>query len=416
MSFPAPIALVLAFAAAATAQVATGDIAISGFSTTTFRVLAPGGSVTNYVTPGFQGSGLSQDVLFDRQSANAFLIGGAGFVGRATITGPGTSIYALLTANVGTAVSMAWDDAGQVVFVDSSIDQIRRLDPATGGVVDLSSGPQPWGSELASLAFHPPTGNVIAGDNGGIHRLTAGSSTGVPVTTGLGGVVSGLAFDPVTGDIIATVLTVNRVIRVDGSGTVTDVAPPGSVPGPNGLCVDQNGDFVTGGGTGQTYRVPRTGGTPVFLGSNGGPLNGLAVAGAGGYALPYGAACNALFGPSALAATGPFQVGATAITTSVNHAANAPGILILGLSRSNHLGVPLPFLLDPLLGTASCYANASLDVTIAGTAGPGAPAPLAFPLALLPAFAGQTFFAQHACLEPVPGLLSWSNGLQFRVP
>jgi hypothetical protein len=246
--------------------------------------------------------------------------------------------------------------------------------------------------------------------------LPAGSPTAVPVVGGLGGFVSGIVFDPVTGDVVATVLTVNRVVRVDGAGNVTDVAPPGSVPGPNALDVDRNGDFVTGGGTGQVYRVPRAGGAPVLLGNHSGPLNGVAVAGAGGFALPFGAPCAASNGPAELRASGPFLAGSTVTTSSVDHAASTPGILVLGLSRTSHLGIPLPFLLDPIFGTAGCFAHVSLDVTIGGITGPVAPATLSFAVPIPAPFAGQTLFAQHVVVEPVAGSMSWSNALMLRFP
>jgi hypothetical protein len=272
---------------------------------------------------------------------------------------------------------------------------------------------------LSASALDPVTGDVVLGGDGAIYRLANGTPTATPVVGSLGGFVSAIAFDPVTGEILATVLTVNRLIRVDGGGTVTNVAPPGSVPGPNALDVDENGDLVTGGGTGQVYRVPRAGGAPVFLASNTSPanaVNGLAVAGGGGHGLPFGQGCSGAAGVVSLTATGPFRVGATVTTTSTNHAPNALGVLILGLSRESHLGSPLPVLLDPLLGTAACFLHVSIDATVVGFSSGGSPATLAFAFPLTPPFAGQRFHAQHACFEPVPGFLSWSNGLLFRVP
>src|SRR5687768_5011223 len=209
----------------AAAQVGAGDIAISGFSSSTFGVLAAGGSFASYATGGFLGTGLSQTVLWDRTQPNAFLIGGSDFVGRATITGPGSVSYALVSSTVGLVVQMSWDDAGQIVFVDAASNQVRRLDPATGFVVDLSSGAQPWGTDATSGAWDPRNGDVVVGGSGAIYRLPAGSPTAVPVVSGLGGYVSGIAFDPVTGDIVATVLTANRVLRVDGAANVIDIAP-----------------------------------------------------------------------------------------------------------------------------------------------------------------------------------------------
>jgi hypothetical protein len=402
----------------APAQVQRGDIAITGFSSTAFGVLGAGNVVTGYTTPGFLGTGTSQCVLWDRQNTNAFLIGGFGFVGRATVLGPGVVVYGLVTANVGIASQLSWDGAG-VVVVDSGTNQLRRLDPVSGAVVDLSTGTQPWGADLSAGAFDPVRGDVVVGGNGAIWRFSLATGTATPLASSLGGYVSGIAFDPVTGDVVATVLTVNRVIRVDAGGLVTNVAPQGSVPGPNALDVDQNGDFVTGGGTGQVYRVPRGGGAPMFLASNTSPanaVNGLAVAGAGGYGIGYGPACSAQFGPAVLTASGPFLVNATIATSSSNHAAGALGVLALGLDRTSHLGLPLPFLVDGLFGTNGCHLNVALDVTFGGVAAASAPAALVFPIAIPPAFAGQQFFAQHVALEPVPGSLSFSNGLAIRIP
>lgn len=415
MNLTAPL-LVCFFSATVSAQVAIGDIAVTRFSTTTFAVIGAGASVTNYVTPGFLGTGTSQSILWDRANPNDFIVGGVGFVGRASITGPAAVGYALITSGIGTAAQMSWDDAGQIIVADSGTNQVRRLDPVTGLVTDVSIGTQPWGTSLSAGAWDPMTGDVVVGGDGALYRLANGSATGTLIVGGLGGFVSAVAFDPTTGEIVATVLTVNRLIRVDSLATVTNVAPPFSIPGPNGLDVDQNGDYVTGGGTGQVYRVPHAGGAPVFLANNPGPLNGIAVAGGGGFGIPFGQTCNGAAGPVSLTATGPFVVGSTVTTTSTNHEPFSLGVLILGISNTTYLGIPLPLLLDPLFGTAGCYANVSLDVTAAALTSGTSPATLAFAFALPPSFSGQRFYAQHVCFEPVAGGWSWSNGLAFRVP
>ena len=216
------------------AKVASCDIGATGFSTNVFGVIGAGATVTGYATPGFQGTGpaTSQAILWDPAHPNDFIVGGFGFVGRATITGPGAVAYALITNNVGIVSQMSWDGSGGIVIADSG-GQVRRLDPATGAVVDLSAGAQPWGTSLNAGAIDRASGDVVVGGNGALYRLANGSATGATIVGGLGGFVTGVAFDPVTGEIVATVLTVNRLIRVDRGGTVTDVAPPGSLPGPN---------------------------------------------------------------------------------------------------------------------------------------------------------------------------------------
>src|SRR5690606_24324366 len=79
--------------------------------------------------------------------------------------------------------------------------------------------------------------------------------------------VSGIAIDPVTFEPVATLLTVNRIVRIAANGSFTDLVPPGSVPGPNSIDVDPAGDFIVGACFGQTHRVPRAGGSPVLFGT-----------------------------------------------------------------------------------------------------------------------------------------------------
>lgn len=413
-------ALALVAAPFAAAQTAVGDIAITGFSSNVFGIFGGAGPVTGYTTGGFLGSGTSQTIVWDDANPTSFLLGGFGFIGRATILGPGSVSYTLLTTNVGIVSQLSFDAQRQIVFADSGIAQIRRLDPQTGTVVDVTTGSQPWGFDLNAGALDPLTGDYIAGGNGDLWRLPAGSSTAnaTPLATNLGGYVTGVAFDPVTGDVLATVLTANRVVRVDGTGAISDVAPPGSVPGPNALDIDENGDLVTGGGTGQVYRVPRSGGSPTFLVNNTSPfgaVNGVAVAFGGGYGRPFGSGCNASAGPATLRASGPFRSGSTVTTTSSGHAPNTLGVLVLGVSATTWQGLSLPLALDPLLGTSGCSLHVSGDVTVAGVASASNPASLSFAIPLPPTFAGQRFFAQHVGLEAVAGGLSWSNGLAFAI-
>jgi hypothetical protein len=264
------------------AQVNMGDIAlIDAFpaSSTTFHVLR-GNTLTAYVTPGFQGNGIALCVLWDPLHPNDFLIGGFGFVCRATITGPGTCNYVRLTNSVTWVQKMDWDTHGGVILFD--VPQLRWLDPASGAVVDLTTaGTQPGGM----------------GDVG--------------------------AVNPATGDV------------------------------------------VLGDGNGSLYR---------------------------------------------------FQRASTVITRSTNHAPNAPAVVILGLTNIAQGSTPLPFLLDPMLGTSGCRLYTSMDATVAALTAGGPAANMSFPLSITTAFAGHRFFVQHACFEPVAGGMSWSNGLAVRIP
>jgi hypothetical protein len=411
-SLHSPLALLFTLLplTATTAQVAIGDIATTRFSPSAFDILR-GGVATAYDTGGFQGTGSSLAVLWDPAQPNDFYVGGFDFLGRATITGAGTVTYTNLSTAVGIVVGMAWDPEHHVVFVDAMAGQVRRLDPSTGAIVDLSVGNQPWGFDANAGSVDPATGDAVVGGNGALYRLPRGATTATTIATGLGGYVSGVTFDPITGDVIATVLSSNRLVRVDATGAVSDLVP--AMSGPNGVTTDENGDFVVCGGTGQIWRVPRTGGSVTLIGGATAltPRNDLTVVGGGGGGFPYGQGCAGAGGLVALRAAGPFHPGVPIVTSSTNHATNALGVLVLGFSNTVHTGLPLPLSLDPMLGTAGCSLLASIDGNVLGVASGGT---LSFPVVLPQWFAGRTLFAQHACFEPVAGGLSWSNGLALR--
>ena len=84
--------------------------------------------------------------------------------------------------------------------------------------------------------------------------------------------MSGLAIDPFSLQVVATLLQVNRFVRIDSLGTLTNISPSGSMPGPNAVAIDQNGDFVVAASFGNTYRVANAGGSPVLIGTPSGIL------------------------------------------------------------------------------------------------------------------------------------------------
>jgi hypothetical protein len=69
-----------------------------------------------------------------------------------------------------------------------------------------------------------------------------------------------------------------------------------------------------------------------------------------------------------------------------------------------------------VVATLACNPPVSYDVGAAWCAVAGSPATLSLALSIPAAFAGQQFFVQHLCLEPVAGGLSFSNGLAVRIP
>jgi hypothetical protein len=139
--------------------------------------------------------------------------------------------------------------------------------------------------------------------------------------------------------------------------------------------------------------------------------------GRGGHAVPFGVACNGVGGPATLVANGSFAPGTNVLFESGNHAPNAIGLTIFGLSQTNHQGIPLPLLLDPIFGTSGCTLYTDLVATALALTSSTSPAVLSQPFGV-PAggWTGFGCYVQQACLEPVPGGWSWSNALRVQFP
>ena len=284
----AAIALALT-SSPAFAQVSLGDIAITQFSTSTFYTVDTNGMNEVAHNAGNFGSGTSQSILWDRFGTSDFIIGGFGFIGRATITATGVN-YSVLTNAIGTAAQMSFDPAGNIIVADAGADQIVSVDPTTGVVTPITTGAQPWGTSLNAGYYDPVSGDIFAGGNGSIWRVSAGVAITPAYATGwitaVNGFVGGITSDPGSpGDLIASLLTVNRVIRIDPQGNISDLVPPGTLTAPNTVTTDQNGDFIIAGSSGQVFRAPNPafgpGGPPTALPSlsNGSTISYAAVVG-----------------------------------------------------------------------------------------------------------------------------------------
>jgi hypothetical protein len=409
----------------ASAQVAVGDIAVTGLSDQQFSILDPvsGNSIpyplSNLIGPGI--SDWTQCIRWDAENPNDFYVGGNGFIGRITITGIGTSNYQLITNQVGIVSEVSIDDDGSLVCVDSTSDQVIRVDPSNGAITPITSGPQPWGSEANCGVLDPTTGDIWVGTNKQLYRIVGG--VGTPVlyssgwSTGGSAYCSGVAVDGVTGEVYITVLTAELVARVEPNGSLTNLAPPHSVKQPNGLAFDQNGDLVVCGGANllnTVDRVPRTGGTPTPLGQISGQFflaSGITVvlSTCPGEATVYGQGCagSGGFTPS-LTFTGCPAPGEAVSIDIANGLGGAPSVLFFGLGASaipmgggctlNTFPLLAPTISFPLFGAGAGNGVMSLPgVMPAGTSGL--------------TFTTQLFVADAA--SPIGA--SASNGLQITI-
>ncbi len=202
------------------------------------------------------------------------------------------------------------------------------------------------------------------------------------------------------------------------TGVATDPFP--GLGGPTGLqflCSHPDGRLLAGGGssTNSLFNVDLTTGTTTLIGVMGGATDLRGLEALGGHASPFGIGCNGASGPVSLTVTGNLRGNGNVLAVSTNHAPNALGAMVLGLSTTSHQGLPLPLSLDSILGTSGCTLYSSIDVSLIGFTSANAPSTLTFAFGLSPAAAGAIFHMQHACFEPVTGGLSWSNGVTLQI-
>lgn len=277
--------LLAVLCATVSAQPVAGTIGVTGFSTTQFSTIDPAGIVTQHGIGNFGGTGLasSQAILWDPNGPADFFVGGYGFVGRASFASA-TPTYTLLTNNVSEVAQMSIGPGGVVIVADGTTGQITSVDPATGVVTPLTSGPQPWGTDLNAGAFDLATGDMFVGGNGTIHVIPSGSTTPT-LFANAPGFVSGITFDPSNGDVVASFVSSQRVVRFDrATAAATQLVTPGSIQSPNSIAVDLAGDFIVGAFGGDVWRVPNAGGTATYLGTASGQgitASGVTVMGTG---------------------------------------------------------------------------------------------------------------------------------------
>jgi hypothetical protein len=291
-------------------------------------------------------------------------------------------------------------NTGAATIVHSNVIDIRGMASAGGTMM--------WG-------IH----NTVAGSISSIDDLVLiDMATGAITTIGSTGIaaIQGLALH--AGTLYAWDINIGLVTIDTTTGAATDPFPGTSGPsGLQALCSHPDGRLLVAGGAANSLYVvdTTTGGTTAI-----GPMTGTSdirgVEPFGGAWRPIGQPCRATFGPATLTVSGSLSVGGTMTSTSINHAPGSLGVLILGLSSTSHLGNPLPFSVDPILGTIGCNLFVSIEALLTGFTGAGSPASLSFTLSLGPPFAGAVFHVQHAVFEPTPpGGMSWSNGATIQV-
>ena len=282
---------------------------------------------------------------------------------------------------------------------------LTRIDPTTfqsqavAPCQDLRALADAGGGELFAIEF--------AGGNGRLVRLDTVSGARTVVGS--------------TGQTIEAMAMHQGVLYAwstsDGLGTLdpataafTDLGPAQGSNEVLWLATQPDGQLAGGAFDVYTFDVATGLGT---LRAQGSVL--LTGAVASGYVLAYGQGCAGV----TLTASGSLRPGSVLTTHSTGYPSTGAvvgeaGALIVGSSRTEYQGMPLPILLDPLFGTNGCSLYASIDSAMLDFTTGGAAPSLFFPILIPAAIVDQTFYMQHAGLS-FTGAMQWSNGIQVHI-
>lgn len=322
-----------------------------------------------------------------------------------------TGSMAMVASGYAQQRGLARDGSGALWSTAPIAGQARlvHVDPGTGST-----------TLTATLPFHPQS---LATAGGAALFAAAASAlwhidTATGATTNLGatGVTALGAIVTYQGVLYGWDRGVGLVVLDPVTGLATDVNPAigGATLATGGidwLAVRDDGVMVGGGG-GLRFAFDRVTGIAQFLGATPFEVRGAAS----GVATAYGVGCLGGAGLVQLGVSGALRSPSLCTSRSIGHgsvgAAQHLGVLVFGFSRTSNGGNTLPFHLDPLLGTQGCSLLASIDAALLGLTDQGA---LQFALTMPAGLAGLTFHLQHAAFEPVPGNMSWSQGVRVRL-
>jgi hypothetical protein len=211
-------------------------------------------------------------------------------------------------------------------------------------------------------------------------------------------------------DLSAGLLTINPA---NGAATDVNAAVGGSVGSGSiqFMCSHSDGRLLAGGTS--LYSIDVNTGTATLIGLISASADLRGAEQYFGSITSFGQGCNGPSGPIVLTVTGTPSPNQLLTATSVTHAGGIFGFLVFGFSNTTYNSQPLPINVDPLLGTTGCALLVSPDATLLGSATPGGS--LGFGLFLPQVAANLTFHLQHAAFDPVPGGMSFSNGVTVHV-
>ncbi len=333
-----------------------------------------------------------QAFAIDSTTGQGVLLGLTGRVGHNAMSRAGTTLFATEQSTTASGVQFHLDTLNEVTGIAS------RVSTTTRELRGLAKNRQ---GELSG----------ITNEAGGDQFVHVQSSTGAITVVGNTGFtqIQALAINPTfLGDVVFAWDLAAGLLRINPqTGVATDVDPAFGTGGVNvQFLTFSRGRLL--GGRDALYTIDAGTGVPTLIGGSGfADVRGLEER--FGVAVDYGTACGGV----TLTATGSFFANSTLTSTSRGHARQAAGALMLGQSNTSFLGIPLPFNLDPLLGTSNCSLLTSADLMVTGSASLLGAMSFSMPIPLFTQ--GGLFHLQHLALDPAPGGLVFTNGVTVRV-
>lgn len=287
---------------------------------------------------------------------------------------------------------------------------ISRIDPVQGSAHLMFPAHDIRG--LATGSGSTLYASVHEGGPSALYRYDTASGVATRIGPSRANEIQGLTAHQ--GLLYAWDLSLGLGIVDTATGVFTDVNP--AVGGRNIQWLAERGDGQLIGGGLELFTIDTATGVATAYASTT-PVRG---AERSSFAAGFGTGCDGGTGIVTLRASGMLVPGTAVTTTSIGHTDFGPifsqvGIAVLGFSRSSTQGLPLPALLDPILGTVGCSLHVSVDgFDVVPTIASGVVA-MQHTVLLPPILHDYTFFVQHLALDRVPGGLSASNGLMLHV-
>ncbi|MEZ6038776.1 MAG: hypothetical protein R3F29_14945 [Planctomycetota bacterium] len=281
--------------------------------------------------------------------------------------------------------------------------ELATIDPATGNATVV--GPS---GDLRGMAWHQ--GQMFAVRQGADDLVTIDLASGVETMVGTIGFTGVQSLCSCDGQLYAWDVNAG-LLRIDaGTGAATDVDPGYGTNGASVQWLARRADGLLVGGNVAVYTIDPNTGVPTAIGGSGlsdmrgaEPLQD--------YVRNFGSGCDGAGGQVTSSASIGGGVGAQLTLQSTNHAANAIGMVVFGISSTESNGLPLPVSVDPVFGTSGCTLYVSLDVSLLVLTSATFPATLDLQVPILATWPGASLLVQHAVLENVPGGLSLSDAV-----